>query len=325
MPNYWIHTVQYDSWKKINQTNDVRFLSSYMRYDIYKKDLILIYRIGNRKKSGFIGVATVLRDMRNNIEHIKVHRDNNLNRYIIKLDNIDIFDDVVSVKHIFKQLKDDNEKGYANTKSFVNCFTKNEFNDIDNNKGKTIVESLYKIYPEIREGGCKNSDSEQINDQYYSDENEEFEKSNEEFEESNEEFEESNEEFEESDEEFEESDEEFEESDEECNNIPIMMTLCNKYKNTASKKSFLKHYRKCTNCSIFNNNNIDIGHDFTKRKITFTNINDDDEELPIALEAYYNLKDYIPNAPAPYIEVAYIEDHDIYDHCCIILFNLDKN
>ena len=111
--NFWIYTMtskMHDMYKNYIDNLDAnhsKYISSYTEYDIKSNDIIFMY-LKNYRNSGFIGILTVTNKPILNKKNIKIFRDTNLNKYIIKLSQIYLISNPrITINKIFDCIKQD--------------------------------------------------------------------------------------------------------------------------------------------------------------------------------------------------------------------------
>jgi len=297
--NFWIYTmssVMYNGYK--NYTDNLgdgrnKYISTYSQHNIEHNDIIFIY-LKNYNKSGFIGTLTVKNKQKKNNKKIKIFRDKNLNKYIIKLTQISLLDSGITINDIINVIKKD-IPGYRNKISFIRKHICVENIIKLNYNGEKLLKEIYKpknknistckSKPKIKNNNIKkckkHTRKHNIIDEY-------------------------------------------------MGQIPIMMIPCKKFKlpKHNKKKYFIKHFKTCNRCEKIDNNNINILTIFDNAHFDFVDVDDPyDVDIDVALKTYDEIIGYIPpNVNSfPYIRIFKIDNnHEIYNNCILISW-ISKN
>lgn len=134
LSKYWIHIITEEQWNIILKNIDrkLMYLSAYSFTSIKAGDIILIYQKsqGPTKPGGFVSIAEVSMDMiendgtldsdnrRNPSGLIRVYRDQNMNRYVMRICTMSIFH--APIKHSFlKEIIGSTSTNFRSLRQFV--------------------------------------------------------------------------------------------------------------------------------------------------------------------------------------------------------------
>ena len=312
----WIYVVMIDQWEIIKQNiqKQKKYLCAYSGKNIGSADIILIYLKPDKgtkkvnKESGFIALAQVKTDMEKNTDDIKIFNDNNLNRYILELSIINIFNIPFKIGLFNDLIIEQTNNKIKGAVRFAITMMKGEFTFSEithKNLGIEIIKYLYEL---ISANDPKDIKSDNESD------NESEEKSDN------------------------ESDNESESEKSSSKKIikqmiPVMMIVCQKLKkilNNSKNKTEEKthniiiHYKNCDKCEITNNNTHEIYP--TLKKVNINNIKFIESNYDKILKAYHALEEW-PNinktktAKTLDIKIYFMKDNIDYKSDILICYN----
>lgn len=336
---FWIYKMSKNLVEQFENFPEM-VLTSFQNYNIKKKDIILLYQ-KEKIKNGFIGICRASDNQALN-KNIKLFKDENLNKYMIKLNFATIFDQPIKLEKIFEFIRMD-INGYKNMSSFritylkdMDCVTKLDYN------GNKIVDKLFELtllnnVIESVENKKKNLKKEQtksvVNNKKTKNNVNKIVSINKKL------LKKNNikliDDIKNSDDDtisISSSNKELELSDNlelesEKNNkglIPILIVPCDNFKFPIKdqKKYFKNHYLNCNNCDITNNNNLELSSVIDDAYIEIVTIIDEkDPYFDPPLESYFRLENYEPMdlKSNPFIRVSYINNgNKLYDKCLLV-------
>lgn len=106
---YWTYKLDDLYWNQLEQNfNKKQFrLSSFKVGAVSHGDVVLIFRTHkNSFKTGFVAVAKIETGMQHNEQNIKIFNDKNMNKFYCELQSVFIFDEVLQLAGIKKQIAD---------------------------------------------------------------------------------------------------------------------------------------------------------------------------------------------------------------------------
>nr|QBK89486.1 MAG: hypothetical protein LCMiAC02_05810 [Mimivirus LCMiAC02] len=294
--------------------NHSKYISSHAKYDISSNDIIFMY-LKNYKKSGFIGILTVTNKSILNKKNIKIFRDNNLNKYIIKLSQIYLINNPrITISKIFDCIKQDNKSIRSFSKKHI-C--------VDNIKklcynGEKLLKNIYKLTSEdnnnkyIKKLTRNPRKNVIIVDDIITKKHKKKHKKNNKTKRKK------------------VHKKEHKILNDYMGQIPIMMVPCKNFKLPShnKKKYFIKHFKTCNKCDKTDNNDISVLTIFDDAHFDFVDVDDPyDIDIDIALQTYDESIGYIPLNinKFPYIRIFEINnDHEIYNNCILISWILKE-
>ena len=319
---FWIYNLSKNNYSDYIKS-EVNYITFFEPKNINKNDIIIIF-CKDRLNNGFGSILQVDGiPLKNNID-INIFKNDNLNRFYLKIKFKKIFIELIKISEIINYLKTD-EVGYKSVISFRTKFFKNPNSIVymgSHLYGKKITEKLIELsnnniknknndITDDKEDKNISSDDESKENKDISsdDENKENEKN--------------------------ESDDENKENNNEKNNeeeiengfIPIIIIPCKNLKiesiiNKDRIKYFIEHYKICNECEVTNNNNRELCSIINEAKFEFIEIKKEKHGyFNPPLECYLNLEKYEPIGikQYPFIRIVYINnDHDVYNKCFLI-------
>lgn len=287
--------IEYSKYKK-------NYLTCFDDCGVKKDDIIIIFcKAGNKTESGFKGLIQTSRDQKKN-DKINIFKNNDLNKYFIKLKYKNIFTKAIKINEILNHLKTD-LTGYKNIVSFRQSF-RQKFLKNDNTLinidpyGKKIVDKLIFLDENKNQNVTEeysNTDSQTSSEKSNIEINSENDNTTEEF-----------------------------DQEEKPGNIPILVVPCKDFKlpNKQKEKYFVNHYKTCKKCNITNNNSKDLCSIIDVAKIEIVEIIDEKHGyFDPPLDDYFLIENHEPIdfSETPFIRVAFINNsHEIYDKCLLI-------
>ena len=180
---YWMYIMDKKKWDEYtrvtNSSEDNNlYISSYDNSGVEKGDIIFYYIKGG-KDSGFIGFSRAGDDQKYNDAKIKVFKDTNLNKNIVKIDYLMIFTDSIKMSRVLPFIKEETA-GHRNESSFRPRYLKdtNSFKKLAYG-GNMLLQKLYEFSDDNKKINTKHGrkhDRKKENrlDNYESDDMEEF-------------------------------------------------------------------------------------------------------------------------------------------------------
>ena len=355
---FWIYTMNKKLWDEYTKSTDSSdddslFISSYDKTSIKKGDIIFYY-VKDASNSGFTGISRVSSSHRKNVKHIKIFNDKNLNEHIIKLNYVTFFNNPIKIKPIFSVLLNENVAGHKSIETFRSKYMKrNIFFEKLTTNGYNLMTKLFEISDQHdnqddydQDDHDQNNDN-QDNDNQNNDNQDDDNQDDDEYKQitidnsDNDEhcisIEDDNEESptysnnsslfikNNSEDDNDNADDNINEGDDE-GEIPILIVTCDEFKWPSSTKKcidyFIDHYKKCRNCEISDNNNMQISRILDNADIEYyvcKKIKDAYFEIP--LQYYHELlrHDPLDRKTSPFIRITRIENkHEIYHGCILI-------
>jgi len=311
--NYWIYVMNQQMHNDYIKNSNKNYISHDKKYIIKKNDIIFIY-IKRKENRGFTGVLKVSNNQILNNKKIKIFSNIKINKYVAKLDCVNLFDDIVKLPDVINTFKD-NINGHKNIKSFnakyvLQASGIHEFHT----KGDKLLNKLNDLlkikYNNNKQNNQDSDDSENSDGSENSDDSEDSDDDNE------------------GEGSSLGSDESEEEKDGE---IPILMTLCDKFKWPQKKENkllyFKKHYKYCKKCNRNDNNEgINLSTYLERIPIEIVTMEyKDEEEIERTLKCYWKSKRHDPEEEEESkIRVIRMEEHEIYDDSVLIEWKIKK-
>jgi hypothetical protein len=337
---FWIYnlkTANYNEYVK-SKSNYITFFGE---YSISKNDIIILFQ-KDRRGSGFIGILQATQDLDMNNNGITIFKNENLNKYYVKLKYKKLFSNLIKIDEVLSSLKipKNDNTGYKNASSFRSRFLKNDNTAVQMTIfGKKILEKLIELSNKTNNELIQSQKS--ISDESLQKSEEKIDKPKKPTIEPIKEYnkviklkpdsEDENSDdsdifYKNDDNSEDDNDEDEEESDEGDPNgyIPIMVIPCEEFSIPKKDKVeyFIEHYKKCNNCDITNNNNKELCSIIDNSTVEFFELkNEKHGYFNPALDSYFKLKKYQPMSvnEYPFIRVIYIKNyHDIYHGCILI-------
>ncbi len=319
---FWVYTLNKKLWDEYNKSTDASeddgmFISSYENQNLKEGDIVFYY-LKDFKKSGFIGISQVCSDQTKNSKKIKVFNDKNLNKNVVRIGYLTIFENPVRVDTIFNIIKHDSA-GLRSKSSFTSKYLKKiaRFEKFNFN-GERLLEKLYEVT------SIEETESSELIETPKKSIAKKLKKENIKLMDKTESYSESCSEIESCS----EVSQNEESQDAECGEIPILISPCNEFswpKNKNSqKKYFIEHFKSCRNCDVTDNNNSRIGAILDSAKIEYYVVKTNrDPYFEIPLEDYFALKRHDPlDAPDnvnSFIRICRIDNGDeIYQNCILL-------
>jgi hypothetical protein len=149
--NYWIYPVTYDLYNQITEhykNPDIDYyLPLYQHYDIKCFDIILLWvkTAGTKNKSkigqGIKGICQAEKSVIKN-KNLKLVKDKDLQRFLIKLDNVDLFDKPIDKNKIEEKMQ--GVQGFSNHASFGRKYCRSELSliKLPDNIGRLYFEAV---------------------------------------------------------------------------------------------------------------------------------------------------------------------------------------
>jgi hypothetical protein len=332
---FWIYIMSRKVWKEYDKYEEM-YLSYYLNTNVRKGDIIFLY-LKNKNLNGFVGICKTSTNPKKN-NKIKIFKDNNLNNYVLELEDSVGFDPV-KLDKVFPHISI-NVKGYRSIQSFrLNCLVGYDCLSLLEYSGVELLKGLYELtkVPEATEP-VESSESENISLKTHNKKRK-----------SNIEVIDLSDSADESDEitydseldssindssndsdyagESNEGDEEEEEEKEESDGmIPIMVIPCKGFKlpkkDDRKIKYFKEHYLTCNDCDITNNNNVELSVILENSCIEIVNVTKKkDPYYNSPIESYWGLEKYEPMfaEERPFIRVATINNGDEYYDGCLLI------
>ena len=271
-----------------NIKNKIFYLGSYKEYKISSNDIIIIYQTNDNRNNGFFGLFKICVNQQLNGEKIKVFKDINMHKYIMKFSDYFIFDNIIKYSNI--QKKENTLKSAVFQKYLADNLIYIKFPNIK------IIEKLINTFMLLINDNQKNdseSESESESSESESSESSESESS-------------------------ESSESESSDTEKKVNiksskgHIPVIMTPCKKFKWQRWKIEYKSHYKECNECDKTDNNNVQLLNYFNNKEIVFNEISDEeDDDLDDILDKYYVCENhYIDNKINVFIPTN--KKHDYY-------------
>ncbi len=350
---YWLYVLSETLWENIhnNFLKKKMYISAYGYKSLVKDDIIIFYiKGGKNKNSGFIAIGQAYNDMQLNDTNIRIFMDKNLNRYIVKLNEVSIFTNLCK----FLEMKNTIEEADLKIKS-ISFATKmfrgdGTFTELTSKKiGIAIVKKIYELElfsienendnennnENDNENENENDNEDEIEDENEHDENEvdknEDRNSNDNDTEDNntEDNTEDNEEIEEKENNEDNNEENDKEEDEDpiISNIPVMLLTCDELKKSLSKlkkrenkiEIILKHYNFCKKCDITNNNSHELNMTLNRVEKSTIQIKIDNNYNEV-LDSYLSLEPYPKRVCDEYIKIYHMINDQYYRGDILIEF-----
>ena len=142
---YWLYILTDIQWDIINNNlkSNNMYISAYSKRNIGKNDIILFYIKRKKGYNGFIGIGQTETDMTENTDNVVVYRDNNLNRYIIKLSSITLHNDIQRLSN-FNDIIVESDIGIKSSTHFAMKYLRGEciFKEIPKQVGIVLTKDL---------------------------------------------------------------------------------------------------------------------------------------------------------------------------------------
>jgi hypothetical protein len=324
---FWLYCLTKNNFNNLKKYKGM-YISCFLHYEIKKNDILFIYS-KEILKNGFAGICRAAENLKLNNKNNKIFNDMNMNKYIIKLNYITLFDNIVKINNIIDYIKFD-KPGFRSIQSFRSKFVKKSVSMIKiDYQGEIILKKLFELTMEEVENTniflkkkkieIIDEESSSYNPSLYNSTTDESIRSTTTIKSSSDSSIKTSTKSSKSsskdstikttsksskiktadiiDEITVTKSKELEESSEnEDGFIPILIIPCNDFKwKKMSEKYFIKHYKLCKNCEKTNNNNTDIGYFLNDAKIEIVDIvKEKNLDLTLAMNAYDSLTNYSP-------------------------------
>lgn len=323
--NFWLYCLTKNNFNNLKNYKGM-YISCFLHYEVKKGDIIFIYS-KEVLKNGFAGICRASKNLKLNDNNNKIFNDKNMNNYIIKLNYITLFENIVKINDIINYIKFD-KPGFRSTQSFTSKFVKKSVSLIKiDYQGETILKKLFELTTEEDEetniflkkkkikiidkkNNSNNSTlsgslittksstdstiktstkSTSMDSTIKTSNSNKIKTSNSSKIKTNDIIDDIT---------VTGSFKELEESSENDDGfIPILLIPCNDFKwDKMSEKYFKKHYKLCKNCEkTNNNNNIDIGYFLDDAEIEIIDVTGEKNiDLTLTMNAYDSLSNYSP-------------------------------
>lgn len=154
---YWMYVLTAEQWGHLIERIDEGqfYLSSYADHDIRIGDIVLIYQRPDKAPGGVVGICETSTPMtkndgtmnltkKNSSGMIKVFRDMNMNRYVMRLSTISLFDEPYKLYGL-KSIIDNLDTHYTSMQQFIRKHIKGECNFVwidDDNLALTLIKAM---------------------------------------------------------------------------------------------------------------------------------------------------------------------------------------
>lgn len=336
--NYWIYVFTNKLWTQYvgsteDSEDDKMYISSYSKEKIKKNDIIFYY-VKDKHNSGFTGIAKAASKHIFNKENVKIFKDKDQNKNMVRINYLDIFDENIKLSSVFDIIQDD-IVGQRNRTSFTGKFLKKIGLFIKlNTKGKDLLNKLYELtdvdddISDIDDIDGSDDIDNDINEKNNNKKKDKKGKICNDHDNDNDDIDNNNGEEIEAEVEAEQAEQD-DESDEN-GQVPIMITLCEKYEwdydlddnDILQMKRFLSHIIECKDCiKIDNGTSGNYDPLLSNKEKEYYNYEDDDADIEIAIDYYVKGKRYDPKSKSDIKIVRINNNHEIFDECVMVLWN----
>ena len=304
--SFWIYTIKDTFWNILDK--NIKFLVSYKKDVINNGDIIFIHYVNtNRKnpiyKHGIIALCVAETYQNINVSK-KIFDDKNLNKYILNVKDITIFNKTYSLNTLLE-----NNQKFKSPAYFIKKYASDNVSlkVIDNNIGLLLLSIFNKILNtnDNSDNNSDNDDSDNDNSDNDNSDNDNSDNNNSDNDDNNDNDNNSvntnniknnvvapiksyN-----SDITFDKSDNSDDEPMSTVGNIPILLIPCKELEQQLDNIEKIKtHYMDCEKCNRYNNNKREIYNDLIKRKISYKIITDINEINKIE-KSYNEISKYL--------------------------------